>query len=80
MYYILCLSKDNAMEDDIPLVEHKIADRTCLRCFVLFVSAWEGNRICNACKRSYFYKIDKQLVEREHNVSGLDGNISKISE
>ena len=34
-----------------PTPEHHVAaDRTCLRCGIIFASAWAGERICTDCR------------------------------
>lgn len=54
----------------------EVRPRTCLRCLLLFVSQWAGNRICDVCKGTWEFKHAAKLGE-EHGTLESNGKRSK---
>lgn len=42
----------------------EVKKRKCLKCFQMFISLWNGNRICHKCKQSIEWK-NSQILRDE---------------
>ncbi len=46
--------------------EHTRKRRRCLMCWKLFISAWQGERICTDCKQSGTWRDGEGWLPGEH--------------
>ncbi len=46
--------------------EHTWKRRRCLMCRTLFMSAWQGERICTDCKQTSVWRTGESWLPGEH--------------